>query len=261
MTESFSKIVGPEQNDLTKDTPETKTKTHFQQVGEFHDTFGHPQRSEPFLDCFVIEPKLCEFRISLMREELKEFNDAFAKNDLVEMADALCDLSYVTNGAGQCLGIDLDTLCTEMNVNINTPSTLGPVDINACETMHQQIIDDAKLIKKELYNFCTYVNSQDFDDMAESLVRILNRTYTLGHKLNFKMDQMFREVHRSNMTKVCSTIEDANSSVDFYLADPEKRYANPSIRIKGGYFVVFDASTSKILKNHKWEMPNLKQFF
>lgn len=235
--------------------------SHFQQVGEFHDTFGHPQRKEPFLDCFEQEPKLAKFRISLMREELKEFNDAFAKNDLVEMADALCDLSYVTNGAGQCLGIDLDILASEMDVDINTPANLGSVDMNACVSQKDDIVNGVKLIEEALNNFCSYVETQDMGEMAESLVRILQHTYALGHKLNFKMDQMFREVHRSNMTKVCSTIDDANASIDFYLADPECRYEKPSIRIKGQYFVIYDAKTSKILKNHRWETPNLKQFF
>jgi predicted HAD superfamily Cof-like phosphohydrolase len=73
------------------------------------------------------------------------------------------------------------------------------------------------------------------------------------------MDNMFREVHRSNMTKVCSTVEDAKESIDFYLR--EGKYKNPSMRVKGKYFVVYDAETTKILKCHKWETPNLKQFF
>lgn len=239
----------------------SRSMTHFQQVGEFHDTFGHPQRQELYLDCFEKEPKLAKFRIALMREELKEFNDAFAKHDLVEMADALCDLSYVTNGAGQCLGINLDVLSSEMGVDISTPNNLGPVDLSSCEKFSKEIIEGAKLIEDTLNNFCAYVETQDMGEMAESLVRILEHTYALGHRLNFKMNQMFCEVHRSNMTKVCATVEDASASIDFYLSDPESRYEKPSIRIKGQYFVIYDAKTSKILKNHRWETPNLKQFF
>jgi len=244
-----------------KPTNEIDSISHFQQVGEFHDTFGHPQRKELYLDCFDQEPQLAKFRISLMREELKEFNEAFAKHDLIEMADALCDLSYVTNGTGQCLGIDLDTLLSKMGIDISTPDNLGSVDMTACEKLNKEITDGAKLIKDALNNFCAYVETQDMGEMGESLARILQHTYGLGHRLNFKMDQMFCEVHRSNMTKVCSTIKDANESIDFYLSDLESRYEKPTIRIKGQYFVIYDAKTSKILKNHRWETPNLKQFF
>ena len=236
-------------------------KSHFQQVGEFHDTFDHPQRKEPYMVLLEQELKLAKFRILLMREELKEFHDAFAKHDLVEMADALCDLSYVTNGAGQCLGIDLDILSAEMGVNISTPDNLGLVDMDACENRIEDINCGAKLIGDALDDFCACVETQNMNKMAESLVKILQHTYALGHSLNFKMDNMFREVHRSNMTKVCSSVEDANTSIEFYMADPERRYENPTIKIKGPYFVIFDAKTSKILKNHKWEMPNLKYFF
>ena len=88
----------------------TKTLTHFECVGEFHDTFGHPLRTEIYRKCFDDEPKLVPFRLSLIDEELNEFKEAYKQNDLVEMADALCDMIYVINGMGHCLGINLDNL-------------------------------------------------------------------------------------------------------------------------------------------------------
>ena len=54
-------------------------------------------------------------------------------------------------------------------------------------------------------------------------------------------------------------MEDVNMSIAFYKK--ENRYKNPSYKIKNDYYVIYDAETSKILKNHKWETPNLKQFF
>ena len=78
---------------------EANAMTHFQLVGEFHDTFGHPQRTQPYVDCFRENPQLLQFRLSLIEEELKEFIEA--KTD-VDRFDALCDESYVVNGAGQC---------------------------------------------------------------------------------------------------------------------------------------------------------------
>jgi predicted HAD superfamily Cof-like phosphohydrolase len=64
-------------------------------VAEFHRTFGHPVRSEPVIPA----PERCALRVALLREELDELSAAIADNDLVEIADALCDLQYVLSGA------------------------------------------------------------------------------------------------------------------------------------------------------------------
>jgi predicted HAD superfamily Cof-like phosphohydrolase len=246
--------------------------THFDLVGEFHDTFGHPQRKELYEDCFESDSKLIPFRISLMYEELKEFKDAYVKQDLIEMADALADLSYVTNGSGHTLGINLIKLAEKMMIDISTPKTLKKVDANIFET-NPDFIDEGirtieaildKLIKRTFIRmFCSSSEKSEeklsVEKIGEYLVLILAATYNLAHSLGFNMDCIFREVHRSNMTKVCTNIEDAEESVKLY--EEEKRYKKPSIRRKGQYFVVYDAETSKILKNHKWENPNIKQFF
>ncbi len=65
------------------------------QVAEFHTTF-----KAPILDTPTIPSKeRCELRVSLLQEELNELKQAIADNDLVEIADALCDLQYVLSGA------------------------------------------------------------------------------------------------------------------------------------------------------------------
>ncbi|MGX9986019.1 pyrophosphohydrolase domain-containing protein [Chryseobacterium sp. POL2] len=65
------------------------------QVGEFHKTF-----KAPILDTPQIPSKeRCDLRVSLLQEELNELKQAIADNDLVEIADALCDLQYVLSGA------------------------------------------------------------------------------------------------------------------------------------------------------------------
>ena len=65
------------------------------QVAEFHKTFN-----APILDTPQIPSKeRCELRISLLQEELNELKDAIAGNNIVEVADALCDLQYVLSGA------------------------------------------------------------------------------------------------------------------------------------------------------------------
>ena len=185
---------------------------------------------------------------------------AFNKEDLVEIADALCDLAYVTYGTGHALGINIDCLLTEMNVNINLPVNES-VDINSCKKNEKNIKQMIKTIKNIINRFNVSIETHDIGEIADHLVFILKNVYDVGQKFNFKMDHMFREVHRSNMTKVCTNIDDANESINFYLSDIEKRFESPSIKIKGSYFVIYDIKTTKILKNHKWESPNLEQFF
>lgn len=64
-------------------------------VAEFHRTFHAPVLDTPQIPA----PARCQLRVSLLTEELDEFRDAIAANDLVAVADALCDLQYVLAGA------------------------------------------------------------------------------------------------------------------------------------------------------------------
>ena len=64
------------------------------QVAEFHKTFHHPIEPSP-----VIPAKdRCKLRVSLLREELQELEDAIADGDLVEIADAFGDMMYILYG-------------------------------------------------------------------------------------------------------------------------------------------------------------------
>ena len=65
------------------------------QVAEFHRTFKHPIEEQPIIPA----AERCRLRVALLREELQELEDAIAQNDLIEVADALCDIQYVLSGA------------------------------------------------------------------------------------------------------------------------------------------------------------------
>lgn len=65
------------------------------QVSQFHKTFKHPIEPEPTIPA----AERCKLRVSLIAEELKELEEAIANKDLVEIADALCDIQYVLSGA------------------------------------------------------------------------------------------------------------------------------------------------------------------
>ncbi|MEA5403460.1 nucleoside triphosphate pyrophosphohydrolase family protein [Arcicella sp. DC2W] len=65
------------------------------QVAEFHRTFKAPILDTPQIPSI----ERCNLRVSLIAEELKELQEAIEANDIVEIADALCDIQYVLSGA------------------------------------------------------------------------------------------------------------------------------------------------------------------
>lgn len=65
------------------------------QVAEFHKTFNAPILNTPTIP----SKERCELRVSLLQEELNELKQAIEDNNIVEIADALCDLQYVLSGA------------------------------------------------------------------------------------------------------------------------------------------------------------------
>ncbi len=88
--------------------------TNFEKVGVFMKTFGQDVKQSPSFS----NDKINELRISLIKEELDELIEAMNKKDLVELADALTDILYVTYGAGHAFGVDLDK-CFEEVQNSN----------------------------------------------------------------------------------------------------------------------------------------------
>ena len=72
-----------------------KDTNSLNQVAEFHTTFKHPVVETPAIP----SKERCKLRIELLAEELKELQQAVDDNNLVEVADALCDLQYVLAGA------------------------------------------------------------------------------------------------------------------------------------------------------------------
>ena len=88
--------------------------TNFDKVGIFMKTFGQEVKNQP---AFSSE-KINNLRYDLIKEELAELKDAMEKKDLLEVADALTDILYVTYGAGHAFGIDLDK-CFEEVQNSN----------------------------------------------------------------------------------------------------------------------------------------------
>ena len=84
--------------------------SNFSKVGIFMKTFGQDVKNKPSFST----DKINKLRIDLIKEELNELQEAMKNNDLLEVADALTDILYVTYGAGHAFGIDLDKCFNEV---------------------------------------------------------------------------------------------------------------------------------------------------
>ena len=142
------------------------------QVAQFHQTFGAPILAEPTIP----SKERCGLRVSLLAEELDELKEAIAANDLVEIADALCDLQYVLSGA------------------------------------------------------------------------------VLEFGLGEKFVDLFNEVQRSNMSKACQSLEEAEYTVKFYQG---KDGTEAEIKEEHGVWKVFRKSDNKVLKSINYSPADL----
>ncbi len=143
------------------------------QVAEFHQTFKHPIVAQPAMPAGLRS----QLRVDLLAEELKELQEAIANNDLVEVADALCDLQYVLAGA------------------------------------------------------------------------------VLEFGLGDKFKTLFEEVHRSNMSKACKTIAEAEATIVHYKMQNDVDAYYKEIE---GLYLVYRTSDHKTLKSINYSPANLE---
>ncbi|XOJ72878.1 nucleoside triphosphate pyrophosphohydrolase family protein [Candidatus Pelagibacter sp. Uisw_114] len=93
--------------------------SNFNKVKTFMETFGQEVKTKPSFST----DKINSLRYDLIKEELEELKEAMENKDLLEVADALTDILYVTYGAGHAFGIDLDKCFEE--VQSSNMSKLG----------------------------------------------------------------------------------------------------------------------------------------
>ncbi len=140
-------------------------------VEEFHRTFNAPVLETPTIP----DSKRCELRVNLIQEELNELKEAIDDNDIVEVADALCDIMYVLSGA------------------------------------------------------------------------------VLEFGLKDQFDTLFNEVQRSNMSKACSTMEQATATVRHY----KDKGTDCRVEKLNGKYIVYRQSDDKVMKNVEYSPADL----
>ena len=84
--------------------------SNFNKVKTFMNTYGQDVKEKAEFP----ENKIVQLRIDLIEEELNELKEAIKNKDIVEVADALTDILYVTYGAGHSFGVNLDECFDEV---------------------------------------------------------------------------------------------------------------------------------------------------
>ena len=120
--------------------------TNFEKVGLFMKTFNQEVKTKSALS----SGKINSLRISLISEELEELKQAMLDNNIVEVADALTDILYVTYGAGHAFGINLDKCFNEVQ-----ESNMSKLDTNGKPIFNEQgkVMKGPNYFKPDLSKF------------------------------------------------------------------------------------------------------------
>jgi predicted HAD superfamily Cof-like phosphohydrolase len=126
------------------------------------------------------------------------------------------------------------------------------------------IIDDNRsklrydLIFEELKELSEAINDKDLVGIADALgdlqYVLSGAILEFGFTNNF--DKIFNEIHRSNMSKLCKTVEEAEATIKKYYLDGVEAYYEKD----GEYYHVKRTSDHKTLKSINYSPADLKQF-
>ncbi len=123
--------------------------TNFDKVGTFMKTFGQEVKTRPSFST----DKINKLRLDLIKEELIELTEAMNTKDLLEVADALTDILYVTYGAGHAFGINLDKCFDEVqNSNMSKLDDNGKPIYNE----HGKVMKGPNYFKPNLSKFVSW---------------------------------------------------------------------------------------------------------
>jgi len=237
--------------------------SNFQKVVEFSKQFGIKVSDKPDIKIFSENPKLIEYRMSLIREEIRELCEGVSKQNYVEVIDALGDILYVVYGMGSTIGADLDDSFLTVYNNKSKISNfrkvmeyrgtkLAEVNPDIFLTCPKLIENNITIIMTILNNLEYSVKMGDYNRVVYDLTTLIFNIYDVGILIAIDLDKVFDIVHDSNMTKMCKTRDEAQKTVKYYLDNKnDLGYDTPAYRLSDNkkYFVVYNKSTMKILKS------------
>mgnify|MGYP001601411906 CR=1 FL=1 len=131
----------------------------------------------------------------------------------------------------------------------------------APSTIDEKTLDfRLSLVMEETQELAEAVENDDYVEMVDALADIIYVVDGFAHTLGVDLNKAFRLVHESNMTKFCVSEEEAKETVEWYKKN-ESRYDSPAYRLsKGGRWIVYNKSTSKVLKSINYKPVDLTQF-
>ena len=121
-------------------------------------------------------------------------------------------------------------------------------------------------LKEEVDELKEAIDNHDFVEVRDALADILYVVYGMGASYGVNLDEAFDRVHRSNMSKLCSTEQEAKDTVLWYIEQRDAGklpYDSPAYRRgneAGDYWVVYNENTGKILKNINYNAVNFKDY-
>lgn len=141
----------------------------------------------------VKSPRSSDLRKALIREEAKETTEAILRQDPVETLDGLCDLLYVTYGAGDCFDIPLDTPMAE----------LLPGQPLGWARLKESIPIFEKSVSRCLFALDALEDPESLNHLKNCLETLADKCWvTSSQGLGVDLRPFFREVHRTNMHKL-----------------------------------------------------------
>lgn len=235
----------------------------------------------------VLDPnfnlKQVELRYRLIAEECEELTQALEQKNKIEIADALCDILYVVAGAKVYFNLPNNQINAKLQkLNLENKINNSVVNTNIITQFQiAELILNNDLKFNDIINIVSIINStvNELKDMTEKIISLTNHTLLddiiiqynlcldelifyvieLANKLEFDIFRLFELVHESNMSKVCTDLETAIKSVEYYKS-VEKRYSSPDFKEiiynEKKYWVIFDNETKKILKSIDYKPVN-----
>lgn len=168
----MTSVAGPHFSLYTK---RKKKLLNIDKVEEFNTTFGVAMSKKA-----TTRVPAAGLRYELIREEFEELGTAIDQLDIVEIADALGDIIYVTYGAVLVFGIK-DTF-------VNRKRTFDLL----YGSVRREILDD--LHHAILFN--------DLETLIDILDGISSACHELAEALGIDLSAVIDAIHRSNMSKL-----------------------------------------------------------
>ena len=228
-------------------------KSNYAKVYQFHKEFQLTLNDNPNNDS-LRDQSLVSLRLSLINEELKEFHTASDQSNVIEMIDAIGDILYVVYGTCVSFGILQEFEYSFDHTKYVDFSVHEHGHVHEHGPVHVYIYQMEDYVKK--LGLC--ITEQNMCSVKKILGSMLYITYDFGYKtLDINVDQIFDIIHSSNMSKLCSSEKEALDSISWYQLTLADRYDSPRYKksSSGNYWIIYNESNGKVLKNINYTKP------